>query len=86
MEICFEWGTTGISIRRYTVLIYINDLEDDIKVLKFADDTKLFRKVTNDTDKQSLQDDLDKLVKWSEKWQMLLNFWKCKCIHIGRRI
>ena len=42
-----------------------------------------FRKVTNDTDKQSLQDDLDKLVKWSEKWQMLFNFWKCKCIHIG---
>ena len=59
-------------------LIYINDLEDDIssKVLKFADDTKVFRKVTNDTDKQSLQDDLDKLV-------MLFNFGKCKCIHIG---
>ena len=37
-------------------LIYINDLEDDIssKVLKFADDTKLFRKVTNDIYKQSL--------------------------------
>ena len=33
--------------------------------------------------KQSLQDDLDKLVKWSEKWQMLLHFRKCKCIHIG---
>ena len=65
-------------------LLYINDLEDDIssKVLKFADDTKVFRKVTNDTDKQSLQDDLDKLVKWSEKWQMLLNFGKCKYIHI----
>ena len=59
-------------------LIYINDLEDDIssKVLKFTDDTKVFRKVTNDTDKQSLQDDLDKLVKWSEKWQMLFNFGK----------
>ena len=56
-------------------LIYTNYLEDVIssKVLKFADDTKVFRKVTNDTDKQSLQDDLDKLVKWSEKWQMLLN-------------
>ena len=66
-------------------LVYINDLEDDIssKVLKFADDTKVFRKVTNDTDKQSLQDDLDKLIKWSEKWQMLFNFGKCKCIHIG---
>ena len=33
---------------------------------------KFFRKVTNDTDKQSLQGDLDKLVKWSEK--KLLNF------------
>ena len=60
-------------------------MEDDIssKVLKFADDTKVFRKVSNDTDKQSLQDDLDKLVKWSEKWQMIFNFGKCKCIHIG---
>ena len=49
-------------------LIYINYLEDDIssKILKFPDDTKVFRKVTNDTDKQSLQDDLEKLVKWSE--------------------
>ena len=67
------------------IYIYINDLEDDIssKVLKFADDTKVFRKVTNDTDKQSLQDDLDKLVKWPDKWQMLFNFGKCKCIHIG---
>ena len=60
-------------------------MEDDIscKVLKFADDTKGFRKVTNVTDKQSLQDDLDKLVKWSEKLQMLFNFGKCKCIQIG---
>ena len=53
------------------------------KVMKFADDTKVFRKVTNVTDKQSLQDDLDKLVKWSEKWQMLFTFGKCKCIHIN---
>ena len=31
------------------IYIYINDLEDDIssKVLKFADDTKVFRKVTD---------------------------------------
>ena len=66
-------------------LTYINDLEDDTssKVFKFADDTIVFRKVTNDTDEQSLQDDLDKLGKWSEKWQMLLNFGKCKRIHIG---
>ena len=34
-------------------------------------------------DKQRLQNDLDKLVKWSEKWQILFNFQKCKCKHIG---
>ena len=68
-------------------LIYINDLDDSItsNVLKFADDTKLFRKVNTDVDKQHLQNDLDRLVKWSEKWQMLFNFGKCKCLHTGHR-
>ena len=66
-------------------LIYINDLDDDItsKVLKFADDTKVFRKIKSDADRQHLQDDLNKLIEWSEKWQMLFNFWKCKCLHTG---
>ena len=63
-------------------LIHIKYLEDEIssKVLKFSEYTKIFRKVINVTDKQSLQDDLDKLVKWSEKWQILFNFGKCKCV------
>ena len=66
-------------------LIYSNDLDDSItiNVLKFADDTKLFRKVNTDGDKQHLQNDLDRLVKWSEKWQMLLNFGKCKYLLTG---
>ena len=61
-------------------------MDDSItsNVLKFADDTKLFRKVNTDGDKQHLQNDLDRLVKWSEKWQML-NFGKCKCLHTGHR-
>ena len=66
-------------------LIYINDLDDDItsKVLKFADDTKVFRKIKSDADRQHLQDDLNKFIEWSEKWQMLFNFGKCKCLHTG---
>ena len=64
---------------------YINDLEEGVigKILKFADDTKLFTKTKEIGDKKFLQDDIDKLVKWSEKWQMLFNFGKCKCLHIG---
>ena len=66
-------------------LVYINDLEEGVtgNILKFADDTKLFTKTKEIGDKQNLQDDIDKLVKWSEKWQMLFNFGKCKCLHIG---
>ena len=44
---------------------------------------KLFRKTKEIGDKQKLQDDIDKLVRWSEKWQMLFNFGKCKCLHTG---
>ena len=33
----------------------------------------MFRKVNTGGDKQHLQNDLDRLVKWSEKWQMLFN-------------
>ena len=66
-------------------LVYINDLEEGVigKILKFADDTKLFTKTKVIGDKNNLQDDIDKLAKWSDKWQMLFNFGKCKCLHIG---
>ena len=64
-------------------LVYIDDLEEGVtgNILKFADDTKLFRKTKEIGDKQKLQDDIDKLVRWSEKWQMLFNVGKCKCLH-----
>ena len=50
-------------------------------ILEFADDTKLFRKTKEIGDKKNVQDDIDKLVKWSEKLQMLFNFGKC--LHTG---
>ena len=44
----------------------------------------MFRKVNTDGNKQHLQNlDIYKLVKWSIKWQMLLNFGKRKCLHTG---
>ena len=64
---------------------YIDDLEEGVtgNILKFADDTKLFRKTKEIGDKKKLQDDIDKFVRWSDKWQMLFNFGKCKCLHTG---
>ena len=73
----------GSVLRPILFLVYINDLEEGVtgKILKFADDTKLFTKTKEIGEKQNLQDDIDKLVTWSEKWQMLFNFGKC--LHIG---
>ena len=43
----------------------------------------MFRQIKSDADRQQLQYDLNKLTEWSEKWQMLCNFGKCKCLHTG---
>ena len=66
-------------------MVYIYDLEEGVKcnILTFADDTKLFRKTKEIVVKQKLQDDIDKLVRRSEKRQMLFHFGKCKCLHTG---
>ena len=82
---CSRWGgfesvlsgiPQGSVLEPLLFLTYINGLDDNItsNILKFADDSKVFTRVNNDGDKQHLQNDLDKLVKWYEKWQMLFNF------------
>ena len=68
-------------------LIFINDLKLDILslILKFAEDTKVFGRVSNSVQRQLLQDDLDKLCVWADSWQMECNVAKCKAMHIGSR-
>ena len=64
--------------------MYINDLEEGVasKMLTFSDDTRVFRKRREmGINDNLLQVDIDKLITWSEKWQILFNFEKCKCLH-----
>ena len=65
--------------------LYINDLENGVvsKVAKFADDTKIGGKVNTIADCESIQNDLNKLINWSEDWQMKFNVDKCKVMHFG---
>ena len=67
-------------------LIYINDIDDVVssKILKFADDTKLYRAVINQDDIEILRSDLVNLCHWSKDWLMLFNIDKFKTLHIGR--
>ena len=56
-------------------VIYINDVDNSLncKILKFADDTKIFRTIYSEEDIYKLQTDSCDLVAWSEDWQMLFN-------------
>ena len=65
--------------------IFINDLDEGIKfkIIKFADDTKIYTEIRNDLQPVQIQNDIDQLVKWSSDWQMLLNMTKCSVLHLG---
>ena len=66
--------------------IYINDLEENVAGLisKFADDTKIGGVADSDEDCQRIQQDIDRLENWAEKWQMEFNPDKCEVMHFGR--
>jgi len=68
-------------------LIFINDLEAGTtsRVLKFADDTKLFRTVSDHTDRLMLQNYLDTVCEWANRWDMKFNIHVAKCtvMHYG---
>ena len=68
-------------------LIYINDLDDGIisKLGKFADDTKVARGVSKDSEVDILREDLGKIYQWSVDWQMLFNLDKCTVMHLGNK-
>jgi len=78
-----RWLATALLL----FLIYINDLEEEVvsKVFKFADDTKLFRQVSDTVDAVGMQEDLDRLVECAFKWQMQFNVSKCKLMHVGKK-
>jgi len=69
-------------------LIFVNDIDSDITsksmLLKFAYDTKVFAKVNSDADRKQLQDDINKLGEWAERWQVEFIVDKCVTMHIGR--
>ena len=61
-------------------LAYINDMPDGIQstVKLFADNSLVYRKISNKGDCEELQQDLDRLQEWEKKWQMAFNAEKCE--------
>ena len=67
-------------------LLYINDIGLQItsELGLFADDSILYGVVNNISSAKVLQSDLNKLVVWSEKWQMAFNASKCFLLRVTR--
>ena len=65
----------------------INDLPEEVNttVKLFADDTKLYTKVSEEEGGKELQEDISNLDRWANKWQLSFNSSKCKVMHIGHR-
>lgn len=66
-------------------LLFVNELPSWItcQIKMFADDTKIWCKIEQQSDSTNLQKDLDKLNQWSHTWQLSFNPEKCKVMHIG---
>ena len=66
------------------LLVFINDLPEHIKsnVRLFADGTAVYLAVSNLEHAQILQEDLDRLAKWSLEWDMEFNSSKWTVIHV----
>ena len=90
--VCSGWREVVSGVPQGSVLgpvlflIFINDLDKDVAndILKFADDTKLFGRTGGVLGSETIQDDLERLYRWSTEWQMLFNITKCKVLHFGR--
>ena len=70
-------------------IIFINNLEECTNLVaimnKFADDTKVGHGVLlSEGDKDVLQDCVNKLLDWADKWDMQSNMGKCKTLHLCR--
>ena len=89
-----KWHNVTSGIPQGSVLgpvlfvIFINDLPLNVEsdVYMFADDTKLYRDIANQSDIEIIQNDINNLFKWSEKWLLRFHPDKCKVLSImGKR-
>ena len=68
-------------------LLFINDLPEsnESNARLFADDCLLFRPIRNNRDRQILQNDLNSLEEWENRWQMAFHPEKCVVIRVSNK-
>ena len=90
-DIKSEWGEVKSGVPQGSVLapilflLYINDMPEGVKSYMnlFADDAKMLRHIKDEGDCEILQEDLNKIWRWSKKWQMEFNVDKSQVMEMG---
>ena len=81
-----DWSIVRSGVPQGTVVgpssfvTFVNDLPEEVSSMidMFADDTKLYKRISKNADRQQLQSDIDNLVTWSTKWKLLFNLDKIR--------
>jgi hypothetical protein len=87
-----DWVHVDSGVPQGTVLgpllflAHINDLPTTIQsqCRLFADDCLLYRPIHSEQDQLILQEDLQQLQQWADKWGMRFNASKCQLLRISR--
>ena len=79
----------GSCISPLLFLIFINDIDANLDMMTtaslFADDTSAWRRdgVVRGSGRRLMQEEIDKILEWANKWKMSINADKTKCMVIS---
>jgi hypothetical protein len=87
---CSAWLPVASGVPQGSILgpilflLYINDLPDilspDTLCAIFADDTKIYRQITDIADTKALQEDINNIALWGQTWGLKFN--NTKTVHL----
>ena len=68
-------------------LVHINDIADSVtsEIRLFADDCVCYREINDPSDCQRLQEDIDKLGDWADRWGKRFQPVKCNMMQLSRK-